>query len=367
MKVRALIAKLYRWGVWKRCNFRFAGIDVRQDGEKGQVTLDQEFYLETIGDLDIESHLLRGDTEMSERDKSEVRRLLGALAWLATQTAPLISARVGLLLSSMKEGCTYAVARAASETLRDARREVCTRVVIGDLDETDPKRISAVVFQDSAFMNRADGSSTGGLVAGFCSVDALKGGPVKINMVNWKSWKLERKATSSNDAETQSLAVGEDMCFRLRLLWGEMNGIGTDFGMDIRGRVAATMTHISGITVSDSKGAFDAVMMNTSATLGLCRSRTAIEAMALKQSFEEDENNHLVWLAGDWNISDALTKEKAECRQGLREYLRTRVWRLKFDPKFIVSARKAKVKAIDEFRHVRSVIARAASETAKDG
>ena len=33
----------------------------------------------------------------------------------------------------------------------------------------------------------------------------------------------------------------------------------------------------------------------------------------------EDENKHLVWLSGDWNISDALTKEKAECRQGLHE------------------------------------------------
>ena len=156
------------------------------------------------------------------------------------------------------------------------------------------------------------------------------------------------------------MAVGEDMCFRLRLLWGEMNGIGTDFGMDVRGRVAATMTHISGITVTDSKGAFDAVTMLTSATLGLRRSRTAIEALTLKQCFEEDKNNHLVWLAGDWNISDALTKEKAECRLGMREYLRTRVWRLKFDPQFIVSARKAKVKAIDELRQVRSVIARRA-------
>ena len=55
----------------------------------------------------------------------------------------------------------------------------------------------------------------------------------------------------------------------------------------------------------------------------------------------------------DWNLSDALTKKALECRQGLLLFLKTWVWKLKYDPEFVVSARKARKlgkSALDEMK-----------------
>ena len=66
-----------------------------------------------------------------------------------------------------------------------------------------------------------------------------------------------------------------------------------------------------------------------------------MQAYQLKENILRD-NTALIWLAGDWNLSDALTKKLAECRQGLMLFLRTWTWKLRFDPSFVVSARKSR-------------------------
>ena len=47
------------------------------------------------------------------------------------------------------------------------------------------------------------------------------------------------------------------------------------------------------------------------------------------------------WLASDFDLADALTKKRAECRVGLLKFLRTGRWCIKYDPQF-VSAKKNK-------------------------
>ena len=67
--------------------------------------------------------------------------------------------------------------------------------------------------------------------------------------------------------------------------------------------------------------------------------RAAIQAYQLKQAIRFCLTK-LIWLASDWNLGDALTKKKGDCRDSLTFFLRHRTWRLKFDPNFIVSAKK---------------------------
>ena len=44
---------------------------------------------------------------------------------------------------------------------------------------------------------------------------------------------------------------------------------------------------------------------------------------------------------GSWNLSDAFTKEKTDCGEPLARFLVTWMWRVKFDPNFVVSQKKA--------------------------
>ena len=56
MGVRANLNAMYRWDVWKKSEFRFAGTHVRQDVHTKEIVVDQGFYLEAITDLDVENH-----------------------------------------------------------------------------------------------------------------------------------------------------------------------------------------------------------------------------------------------------------------------------------------------------------------------
>ena len=70
----------------------------------------------------------------------------------------------------------------------------------------------------------------------------------------------------------------------------------------------------------------------------------AFDALQLKECLQE-KGQHLLWLSSDWNLADALTKLKAEARRGYETYLKTGMWRLKYDPEFVVAAKKMKRKA----------------------
>ena len=162
---------------------------------------------------------------------------------------------------------------------------------------------------------------------------------MKLSVIAWRSWKLRRVAVSSNDAEVQSIFETEDVNWKLRMLWAELNG-GTEPSKGAVHRADQGVSKTYGIVATDSKGGYDAVKLNEGSTLGLSNSRTAVQAYQLKQNFQ-DARLSLCWVAADWNLADGLTKESAESRKSLLEFLKNFKWSLKYDPLFR-SARKTK-------------------------
>ena len=79
---------------------------------------------------------------------------------------------------------------------------------------------------DRAHNNRPDGSSTGGLINLIGGPELLEGQPGPLSLLSWKTWKLRRVAISANDAEIHAMVEAEDINFRTRLLWAELNGSG---------------------------------------------------------------------------------------------------------------------------------------------
>ena len=83
--VRAKLNAMYRWGVWKKSEFRFAGTNVRQDEHTKHIVVYQELYFEAVTDLDVEKQRLYSEREMEPEDVKGVRRLLGALSCWQTR------------------------------------------------------------------------------------------------------------------------------------------------------------------------------------------------------------------------------------------------------------------------------------------
>ena len=145
--------------------------------------------------------------------------------------------------------------------------------------------------------------------------------------ITWRTWKLKRKAISSNDAEVQAALEGEDMNFRLRVLWSELNGKGI-LKSSIFDKVAwgeELARAVKGIIATDSRGGFDAVMYNESPLLGLSNTRAALQALQLREALLRAASE-LRWVASDYDLGDALTKKKNECRLGLIKFLKTGLW-----------------------------------------
>ena len=100
------------------------------------------------------------------------------------------------------------------------------------------------------------------------------------------------------------------------------------------------------------------MLKNESPLLGLSNARSALQAYQLREQLLES-GGKLIWVSGDWNLSDALTKKCRSARQGLGQYLRNFTWKLTFDPAFFQSERKNKSlgqSAVAQMRQLQSLV-----------
>ena len=225
------IDKLYDWGMLKRGTYRHAGTDVHAfKGNKGrtEITLSQQYYIETVPDLDIPPDRLRQENALMTADEiGACRATWGNLQWLALQTQPQLSARCNLLASEITTKKHMAVARELQQMVGEIRK-VSHQLHFRCPDEVESWRdVVFITFCDQAHANRANLDSTGGLLSTASGPAASKGKVTYMAPLAWRSWKLRRKSISSNDAEVQAILEGEDQNFRIRGLWSKMNGAGS--------------------------------------------------------------------------------------------------------------------------------------------
>ena len=96
---------------------------------------------------------------------------------------------------------------------------------------------------------------------------------------------------------------------------------------------------VPGILCTDSKGGYDAVMINESPLLGLSNLRSALQAMQLRENMIR-VNTKLRWVASDYDLGDSMTKKRPDSRVGLMKFMKTRLWCVAYDPSF-TSAKKS--------------------------
>ena len=149
---------------------------------------------------------------------------------------------------------------------------------------------------------------------------------------------------------------GEDANFRTRFLWCQLNGCLCQ--EDLLGDANAMVKYVKGILGTDSRGGFDAINKNESPLLGLSNVRSALQAFQLREQLQESDGT-LIWISGDWNLGDCLTKKDKSARAGIMQFFRNWIWKLTYDPNFIQSEKKAKKagqSAVAQMRQLQSLI-----------
>lgn len=217
---------------------------------------------------------------------------------------------------------------------------------------------TVVTMADQAHANRPQGGSTGGVLTCLGGPEQVQGESGRLNVVSWRSWRLRRKAISTNDGEMQAVLEGEDSNFRVRWMWCQLNGCCAINDGNILEKANDLVKYVKGIVATDSKGVYDAVNKSEGPLLGLSNARSALQGYQLKEQLKESACK-LIWISGDWNLSDALTKKAKAARAGLSQFIKAFVWKLKFDPNFILSEKKAKQSgraAVQQMRELNTLV-----------
>ena len=157
----------------------------------------------------------------------------------------------------------------------------------------------------------------------------------------------------------QATLEGEDSNFRVRFMWAQLNGCCALQDTNILEKANKLVSYVKGIVVTDSKGVFDACNKTDAPLLGMSNARSALQGYQLKEQLKES-GCRLVWVSGDWNLSDSLTKKSRTCRDGLAQFKENNVWRLRFDENFVQSEKKAKrlgTSAVQQMKDLQGLIA----------
>lgn len=218
------IFEVFTWTPWEVDTFDHCGVKVTQQAN-GQCILDHSKFCEKLEQVDIENVPGRKDNgKATENEISQLRALLGGVQWRVHQTAPQHGAQLSLLQSSMSSA-TVEILRQANKLAREvfAQRHVPLKIV--DLEVNDPKDIVFVGWSDAALGNRPNGQSTGGFLIGATRPEMLQGKLSPVNIIAWKSGKLNRVARSSLAAEVQAFSEAEEELMFVRAQWAEMCGL----------------------------------------------------------------------------------------------------------------------------------------------
>ena len=332
-EIKEKIKSRFKWGQWESGKFLQCGVLVEQ-GEKGFL-LSQPEYLDSVGEIHVgRQRALEMESPINQQELMQLRSVLGALSWHATQVAPQWSSSVSLLLSKIHKGSVSDIME-TNKLLRKAKLSQHQKLRIHGQGRGKPLLAAWV---DAADSNRIDGSSTKGVFHGL-----LAGDLTSITPIVWQSAKIQRACRSSAAAETRAAVDAEDELYAVRFQTFEFEG-----GHVNVWRCDDAVRAVDAVLISDSKNLYDR-LGQTVLTLKGAEKRTDIETLCLKES-TASTNLVVRWVNGDSQLANSLTKEN-ELHQ-IHEYLRRDgQWRIVFDPN-LLSGRKRRQLGIDTLETV---------------
>ena len=359
LKAERDLQQAYRWGKWEHRSFSFAGRDLKQNDDYS-ISMTQESYVEKwLDECSIEKEReAKKNSPLTAEELSQLRGILGTLAWKASQTGPQYQADVSLMLSEVKNATIDTLQR-ANKLVREVKRDAkqCLRFPAWNLQLQD---LAVITWCDASQHNRPDKSSTLGLLTAIGPRTMLEGEEEEIAIVTWRSSKTPRQCLGSNGAETQAITEGEDSNFRVRAMLAEMFGHTFTDKVDLYVKLKR-LTH--GAIVMDSRGVYDAMVRNMSSLHGLRSTRAGYElTLAVRQAL--DIGTQLRWVNGNAQLADPLTKRN-ERKTLLQLLMNHQRWRLVHDEKFVSGRKLKKQEMLKKIREQEALFVAAVAEMAE--
>ena len=347
-RVRAL-AEEFTFGSWSFAAdhetqaMTYCGAEVWQDMRNYDVYISHETYLHKVKPITIsKERRATPQEECSPKETHQLRAGIGALAWPAHQTSPHLCASLSLMQANVGKARVENLLE-YNKTLSFAKSNADVKLKMSGSMGKSMKEIRLGLYFDAAWAVRPNGDSQGGyLIFVIKAEDEASGKPTELNILDYGSKKLPRKARSSLTAEVQAGSLGVDQLEWTKVFvtkifkpWWSSTTCDT-----------ARWTGNSPV-ITDAKSLYDATR-SPAAGLSLTEKRTSLELSAV--------NDRVIFFDGDWQwtsafqqLADGLTKGRA--RQAFAEALRRGTHALRFSEECVAGKKispEKKKEMIDE-------------------
>ena len=334
------IKSRFKWGDWEHGRFTQCGVLIEETPEGYEIS-QKQYVEEHLEEIAINASRRKDKkSPTTEKEKTSLRAVLGGLSWHAQQTAPHISAEVGLLLSEVGVSTVDTLLR-ANLLVQHTKARKNHKMLIHRFAATE--ELCAYAWVDAANQNRPDGGSTQGLLIGLGPRSLQDGDLGKITPVVWSSTKIDRQCLSPGSAETQAAVNGEDALFYVRFQLAEIF-----HGCPDARQPTALVKTVPGCVITDSRNVFDKLNCEVLAIKG-AEKKSNLELISLKEA-QEQNGVKLRWVHSEAQLSNSLTKAGGSKELELF-YKMGHQWKIVEDPA-MQSARKRKAAGLEPLETV---------------
>ena len=325
--LHAIKAK-FKWGDWEDKRFTQCGVVVEQTSEGFE--LSQPNYLENLHEISVNATRRKQRNDpTTEKEKSQLRALLGGISWHSQQVAPYLAAAVSLLLTEVSRSTVETIIQ-SNILLSQAKAKQDYRMKIHAFKPEDD--LVLIGWVDAANANRCDGGSTQGIFIGAAPREILSGEVCGVSPISWASQKIDRACRSPGAAEAQAAVNGEDSLFAARHQWSEML-----HGPPNLQNPSETVSKITGCLVTDSRNVYDKLETEVLVVKG-AEKRTSIELLSVKEA-QQRTGLLMRWVHSEAQLANSLTKQGGQREYDLYSKMGHR-WRLVEDETMMSAKRR---------------------------
>ena len=276
---------VFKFSKVEKDKFKYLGCEVEKV-ENGDIILTQNEYIQNVQEVAVPER--NNSSKVTEIERKEIRRVVGALLWVSLMTRPDLSFEVNRLSTN--------IANATVKELKDAQRlieKAKTEPVTLRMTRLGPlKDLKIQLYTDASFNNQDRKiRSTEGRVLLLQNKNTLK-----ANVFSWKTKKISRICRSVKAAECRALENGLDEAVFFARMAKEIFDGETNLKAPKQIDVEAA---------TDNKGLWENLYNTRQCEEKLLRNSVAL----IKEMLENSEVKKVKWVATSLMLADIMTKK----------------------------------------------------------
>eukprot|EP00435_Cladocopium_sp_Y103_P070714 s172_g35.t2 len=310
----------------------YAGRHVRQLPDFSfEITMEEFIYTRLEPILSHKKVLKKhaAETQLNESEKTQLRGLIASLNWVSREGRPDASSAASILASSFPSP-TMEHVHAANDVVKHLK----TFPVTLRIHAIPEDQLRLVLIADSAFDTSGREKSQHGWLLGFTNPLLNRGEAAPISLIQWRSKRLRRKASSSLLCEAISMSAATGALERLDAFFQSISQsdysprrkqLTEDQYLEASGKATVIANDSSiyrdphSICVMDAKSLYDA--LNSEQSQG-DDDRSALETAIIRESMSVCRSRPR-WVPHNMNPADSMTKFAGGHHEPLLKLLKT--------------------------------------------